>query len=124
LKKYVFWSVLNQHNNIALNEDLSKYAPGETFWKAMKNLCETLIEWTPSDNTEESDLNSRLRMFQETGINKVEIFVEKEDEKYAIQCSNTRSFIKADSERNALLKYVAAKAETSVVNTGEPLNSV
>jgi hypothetical protein len=123
LKKYVFWSVLNQHKNIALTEDLSKYAQGDTFWKAMKNLCETLIEWTPSDNTDKSDLNSRLKMFQETGINKVEIFVEEEDERYAIQCSNTRSFIKTGSERDALLKYIAAKAETSVVNTGEPPNS-
>lgn len=119
MKKYVFWSVLNQHQNIALTENLARYAQGETFWKAMKNLCESLQEWIPSLSAEESDIALRVRMFQETGINKVEIFIEKKDEKYAIKCSNIRSIIKAGTEREALLKYVTLKAETSVVNTGE-----
>ena len=38
MKKYVFWSVLNLHTNVALTEDLSKYAQGDTFWQAMLNL--------------------------------------------------------------------------------------
>ena len=78
MKKFVFWSILHKHTNIALTEDLSKYAQGETFWKAMQNLAETLRVWTPSTVTEESDINSRLKMYYETGINKVEILIDKE----------------------------------------------
>lgn len=120
MKKYVFWSVIHNHTNIALTEDLSKYARGETFWQAMLNLCEMLQEWIPSDKTEESDFNDRLRMYQETGINKIEIFVEKEGDRYAVKCANSRSFIDAEVEHKALLKYVAAKAKTSLENKGEP----
>jgi predicted RNase H-like HicB family nuclease len=120
LKKYVFWSVLNQHTNVALTEDLSKYAQGDTFWRAMLNLSETLREWVPSERPEETDINSRLKMYNETGINKVELFVEKEKDRYAVRCTNSRSFLRADSEENALIQYIAARAKTSVVNTGEP----
>ncbi len=119
MKKFVFWSVLHKHTNIALSENLSKYAQGETFWKAMQNLAETLKEWIPSSLTEESDINSRLKMYYETGINKVEIVIDKEEDRYAVTCSNTRSFILARSEQEALLKYVDAKAQSSKVNTGE-----
>ena len=42
MKKYVFWSVLNLHINVALTEDLSKYAQGDTFWLAMLNLGKLL----------------------------------------------------------------------------------
>jgi predicted RNase H-like HicB family nuclease len=119
MKKYVFWSILHKHTNIALNEDLSQYAQGETFWNAVQNLAETLPEWTPSSVTEESDINSRLKMYYETGINKVEILIEKEDNRYSVACANTRSFIQADSEKEALMKYVEAKAHSSKVNTGE-----
>ncbi|HUU51983.1 MAG TPA: hypothetical protein VMW92_03055 [Candidatus Heimdallarchaeota archaeon] len=120
MKKYVFWSVLNQHTNIALTEDLSKYARGETFWQAMLNLSETLREWLPSKQIEETDINSRLKMYNETGINKVELIVDKERDRYAVRCANSRSFVEADSEQDALMKYIATRSKTSVVNTGEP----
>jgi len=123
LKKYVFWSVLNQHTNIALTEDLSKYAQGDTFWQAMLNLSETLREWLSSKLMEETDINSRLKMYNETGINKVELFVEKQGDRYAVRCTNSRSFVEADSEQAALIKYIAARSKTSVVNSGEPLGS-
>jgi hypothetical protein len=119
----VFWSVLNQHTNIALTEDLSKYAQGDTFWQAMLNLSETLREWSPSDQMEETDINSRLKMYNETGINKVELFVEKQEDRYAVRCTNSRSFVEADSEQDTLIKYIAARSKTSVVNTGESLGS-
>ena len=118
MKKFVFWSVLYKHTNIALTEDLSKYAQGETFWKAMQNLAETLREWSPSSLTEESDINARIKMYHETGINKVEILIDKDEDKYAVACSNTRSFIQAHSEQEALMKYVDAKAQSSKINTG------
>lgn len=121
MKKYVFWSVLNQHTNIALTEDLSKYAQGDTFWQAMLNLSETLREWLPSEKVEETDINSRLKMYNQTGINKVELFVEKQEDRYAVICTNSRSFVIADSEQDALIKYIAMRSKTSVVNTGEPL---
>jgi hypothetical protein len=120
LKKYVFWSALHLHTNIAFTEDLSKYAQGDTFWQAMQNLSETIREWSPSEKVEETDIHSRLKMYNETGINKVELFVEKEGHRYAIRCTNSKSFVEADSEQDALIKYIAARAKTSVVNTGEP----
>jgi hypothetical protein len=119
MKKFVFWSVLHKHTNIALTEDLSQYAQGETFWKAMQNLTETLEEWAPSSEAEESDINARLKMYYETGINKVEILIDEERDRYAVVCSNTRSFFQARSEREALLKYVEAKARSSKINTGD-----
>lgn len=111
--------MLKDHTNIALTEDLSKYAQGDTFWQAMLNLSETLHEWLPSKKMEETDINTRLKMYNETGINKVELFVEEEGGRYAIRCTNSRSFLKAESEQDALVKYIAARAKTSVVNTGE-----
>ena len=120
MKKYVFWSALNIHTNIALNEDLSKYAQGETFWQAMLHLSETLREWIPSEKVEETDINARLKMYNDTGINKVELFVEEEGGRYAVRCTNSKSFVDADSEEDALIKYIATRAKTSVVNTGEP----
>ncbi len=116
----MFWSVLNQHRNIALTEDLSKYAQGDTFWQAMLHLSEKLREWLPSKQAEETDIDSRLRMYNETGINKVELFLEKQGSRYAVRCANSRSFLEADSEQDALIKYIAARAKTSVVNTGGP----
>ena len=121
MKKYIFWSVLNQHINIALTEDLSKYAQGDTFWQAMLHLSETLREWLPSKQVEETDINSRLKMYNETGINKVELFVDKQKDRYAVSCTNSRSFVLANSEQDALIKYIAARSKTSVVNTGEPV---
>lgn len=120
MKRFVFWSVLHKNISIALTEDLSKYAQGETFWKAMLNLCETLQELTSSDSAEESDFNVRLRMYYETGINKIEIFVGKEGDRYGVKCANSRSFIDAKSEREAIKRYVKAMAKTSSVNTGDP----
>ncbi len=118
MKKFVFWSILHKNTCIALNADLSKYAQGETFWKAMLNLCETLDEWVPSAGTEESDINKRLKMYHETGINKVEIFVDEDGKRFAVRCANSRSFLKASNEQNALMKYVEARAKTSVIDPG------
>lgn len=119
MTKYIFWSVLHKNASIALTEDLSRYAQGETFWKALLNLSETLQECVPSGTNEESDFNARLKMYYETGINKIEIFVEKEGKRYVVRCSNSRSFIDADDEQDALFKYVEVKAKTSSVNTGD-----
>ena len=119
MRKYTFWSVLHQHVNVALTEDLSSYSQGETFWQAMRNLCETLSECHPSATDVEVDINLRLRMYHLTGINRVEIFVEQDGDRFAVKCANTRSHISAASEQEALKAYVAAKAATSVVNTGE-----
>jgi hypothetical protein len=121
MKKYVFWSILHKNANIALNEDLSKYAQGDTFWKAMLGLCEILQDWIPSAVTEESDINDRLKMYYETGINKVEIFLEKDADRYAVKCANSRSFISAANEKEALMKYVETRAKTSLVNTGSKI---
>ena len=118
MKKFVFWSVLHKNICIALNENLSRYAQGETFWKAMQNLCEMLDEWIPSKTTEESDINRRLKMYYETGINKVEIFVEEDGKRYAVKCANSRSSLEASGEHDALMKYVVTRAKTSVIDPG------
>ncbi len=86
----------------------------------MLNLCEALRELTPSETTEECDFNARLKMYYETGINKIEIFVDKEGSRYAVKCANSRSFLKAKDEQEALMKYVESKAKTSSINTGDP----
>jgi hypothetical protein len=119
VSKYTFWSVLHRHVNIAFTEDLSHYAQGATFWQAMRNLSETTAEYRPSPSDREHDLNARLRMYHETGINRVEIFVEQDGGRFAVKCANTRSFLDTGSEREALVKYVETKAKTSIVNTGE-----
>jgi len=118
MKKYVFWSIIHKNNCIALNEDLSKYAQGETFWKAMLSLCETLKEWIPSPSTEESDINRRLKMYYETGVNMVELFVEQDCKRYAIKCANSKSFHETADEIDALMKYVETRAKTSVIDPG------
>jgi hypothetical protein len=117
--KYVFWSVLNQHTSVALTENLSQYARGSTFWQAMLGLAENLHEWTPSESSEETDINRRLMMYSETGINRVEIFVNEEEGRYSVKCANSSSIIDTQSEQDALMKYITARANTSVVNTGE-----
>ena len=119
MKKYVFWSVLNLHINIALNEDLSKYAQGNTLWQAMLNLGETLSEWVPSSSSEETKVSDRLKMYKETGINKIELLVNKDGDRFGIQCANSRSFFKAESEREALMAFIETRAKTSTINTGE-----
>ena len=58
-------------------------------------------------------------MYHETGINKVEIFVEPDGRRWAVKCANSRSFIRAGSEGEALSQYVDTRARTSKVNTGE-----
>jgi len=123
VNKYVFWSVLHQHVNVALSEDLSSYARGETFWQAVQNLCEILPQCAPSAGRDESDINARLRMYCATGINRVEIFVEPDGARFGVRCANSRSLIAADSEQAALKKYISAKAKTSVVNTGEVIKA-
>ncbi len=118
MKKYVFWSIIHKNNCIALNEDLSKYAQGETFWKAMQSLCETLDEWTPSRTSEESDVNKRLKMYYETGINMVELFVGQDGKRFAVKCANSKSFLEAADEIDALMKYVETRAKTSIIDPG------
>ena len=119
MKKYVFWSILNGHTNIALTENLEKYAQGDTFWQAMQNLAETLKEWIPARDTEESEINRRIKMYNDTGINKIEIFVDSENDRFGVKSGNTRSFIEAADEREAILKYIDVKAKTSIINTGD-----
>lgn len=119
MNKYIFWSVIHKNKNIALNEDLSHYASGDTFWQAMQGLAGVLKEWKSSQSPDGSDIGRRLLMYQETGINKVEIFIEREKELFSIKCANSRSYIVAPSEQDALAKYIDAKAKTSVVNTGQ-----
>ena len=121
MSKYTFWGVLHKHMNVALTEDLSQYATGETFWQAMLNLIETQPENKATDNENEFDINARLRMYHETGINRVEIVVSQEEKGFSVRCANTRSRIAAGSEQDALHKYISTKARTSVVNTGELL---
>ncbi len=119
MKKYVFWSILNLHINVALTEDLTKYARGDTFWQAMLNLGETLSDWVPSSLCEETELEDRLKMYKETGINKIEILVNKDGNRFGVQCANSRSFVKAESEREALMAYIEKRAKTSKINAGE-----
>ncbi len=118
MKKFVFWSVLNLHINVALNEDLSKYAQGDTFWQAMLNLGETLSEWVPSSSIEETKVSDRLKMYQETGINRIELLVNQDGDHFGVQCANSRSFFKAESEREALMAFIEKRAKTSKINTG------
>jgi hypothetical protein len=118
MKKYVFWSTIHKNSCVALNENLSQYATGETFWKAMLSLCETLKEWIPSPTTNESDINKRIRMYYETGINMVELFVEQEGKRFAVKCANSKSFLEADDMIDALMKYVETRAKTSVIDPG------
>lgn len=106
---------------VALTEDLSGFAQGETFWKAVRNLHETYKDWGPSKNLEETDLKSRLTMYQETGVNKVEIFIEEDKNKFIVTCANSRSYLEAADMQDALKKYIEGRAKTSVVNTGELL---
>lgn len=119
MNKYVFWSVLNKHINVALTEDLSKYALGDTFWQAMFGLSEILAEWKPSSSNEESPVKDRLMMYQETGINKIELIVSREEDRFGVKCANSRSFFKVETEREALLAFIEARAKTSKINTGE-----
>lgn len=121
--KYTFWSVQFKNLCIALNEDLSEYAQGDTFWQALRNLSETLKDWTPAANDEETDFNRRIKMYNETGINKVEIFVDREKKRVGVRCANSRSLIKAKDDVDALKKYIETRAKTSVVNTGKVSSS-
>lgn len=121
MEKYIIWGIIHKNMTVALTEDLSGFAQGETFWKAVQNLHETYKEWLPSKNPEETDLRSRLTMYHETGVNKVEIFVEEDKNKFTVTCANSRSFIEANDSRDALKKYIEGRAKTSVVNTGELL---
>ena len=120
MNKYVFWSALHKNISVAFNEPLTHYAGGDTFWRAMANLFEILKNCSPSLLAEESDLQARLKMYHETGIHKVEIFVGKEGDRYGIRCANSRSLLDASNEFEALKKFVAVRAKTSLVNTGEP----
>jgi len=118
MNKYVFWSFVHKNKCVALNQDLSQYAQGDTFWKALLNLCETRNKLTPSQNPKPSLMNQRIKMYYETGLNKVEILVKKEKDCFSVLCSNSKSFIKASSEPKALMKYIQSRAEKSVIDPG------
>lgn len=121
MEKYIIWGIAHKNMIVALNEDLSGYAQGETFWKAAQNLFELNKNLIPSKNTEETDLNYRLNMYQITGVNKVEILIDKEKNKYAVKCANSRSFFDAADTKEVLKKYIQGRAKTSVINTGDLL---
>ncbi len=121
MSKYTFWGVLHQHTNVALTEDFSQYARGKTFWQALLNLIETHPRIKASGHDETVDINARLRMYQDTGINRIEICVIQEATIYSVRCANTRSRLTAGSEQEALFQYISTKARTSVINTGEVL---
>jgi len=118
MNKYVFWSLLHKNTCVALNEDLSRYARGETFWKALLNLCETMKEYVPSQNSEQSQMDQRIKMFYETGLNKVEILVEKDHNGSSIECSNSKSSVITKKEHEALMKYIRSRSEKSVIDPG------
>jgi len=118
MNKYVFWSIVHKNKCVALNEDLSKYAQGDTFWKALLNLCETNKKFSPSPNIKQSPMNQRIKMYYETGLNKVEIFVQKEKSRFSVKCSNSKSFLKAPDEQKALMKYIRSRADKSVIDPG------
>lgn len=120
MTKYVFWSVLKGNRLIALDEGLERYASGETSWQALHSLLALLPEIRSSVSMEECNPAARLRMYQETGIHKIEIFVEKDGKRFGIRCANSRSFLDEPSESAALRRYVEVRAKTSLVNTGEP----
>jgi hypothetical protein len=118
MAKYVFWSVLNGNRIIALDEHLSRYAAGETFWQALRALLTAHPEFPPSVSSEEADPAARRKMFVETGIHKIEIFVEKDGRQFSVRCANSRCQWEEMSESAALLRYVEVRAKTSLVNSG------
>jgi hypothetical protein len=118
MNKYVFWSLIHKKTCVALNENLSRYAQGDTFWKALLNLCETNNKFLPSPHPKPSPMNQRIKMFYETGLNKVEILVEKKKNRFSVQCSNSKSFLTAPNEQKALMKYIQSRAEKSVIDPG------
>jgi hypothetical protein len=118
MNKYVFWSLLHKNTCVALNEDLSHYAQGETFWKALLNLFETLKKCEPSKNQKQSPMDQRIKMFYETGLNKVEILVNESKDCFSIKCSNSQSLIKTKNEQKAVMKYIRSRAEKSVIDPG------
>ena len=119
MKRFVFWGTTHNNWNIAFCENLQHYAQGETFWKAMKNLSDATPEFPSSSGEEETDITRRQKMFYETGVNKVEVFVEPDGNKFALKCANSRSLFDAKDEEEAPRKYIAQRADTSKVNSGE-----
>jgi len=59
-----------------------------------------------------------LKMYQETGINKIEMIVSKDGDRFGVQCANSRSFFEAESEEEAVIAYIETRAKTSTINTG------
>jgi hypothetical protein len=119
MTKYVFWSILKGNRLIAMDERLDRYAAGETFWQALGALLAAHPDIAPSGSSGESDPGMRLRMYQETGLNKVEIFIEKDGGRYAVRSANSRSLTAESTESAALLRFIEIRAKTSLVNTGE-----
>ncbi len=58
-------------------------------------------------------------MYQDTGINKIEMIVSKDGDRFGVQCANSRSFFKAETEEEALMACIETRAKTSKINTGE-----
>ena len=121
MEKYIIWGLTHKNLIVAMNEDLSRFAQGETFWKAAQNLLELNKNLIPSKETEETNVGYRLNMYQNTGVNKVEIFIETDKNKYSVKCANSRSYFDAEDTQDALKKYVEGRAKTSVINTGDLL---
>lgn len=116
MTKYVFWSLRHDGASIALTENLHRYAQGKTAWQALQHLCETLEHWSAAADNTETPFQARLKMFQETGIHKIEVFVDHHGSQYQISSAGVRSTILAESEREALLKYLDIMAANSLQN--------
>lgn len=116
MTKYLFWSVRHDGASIVLTENLHRYARGKTAWQALQHLCETLQHWSAAADAAETSFQARLKMFQETGIHKIEIFITRSGSHYQISSAGVRSTIQAESEREALLKYLDIMAVNSLQN--------
>lgn len=116
MKKLLFWATRHERKNIAFTGDLAKYAPGDSLWQAILNLCE--IHGLPAavEDSQESDMDFRLKMFRETGVLKVEVFIEERAGKFAIRYSNTASIIDEKDEKLAVFKYLDIMARNSLEN--------
>jgi len=118
-RRYLFWGVQHGRRTIALLEDLTAWAEGETFWQALGHLSKSQSVFTPSAEGEETGAAKRYRLFQETGIQQVEIFVCLNQGVYEVSCANSRSRLSTADGEGALREYIRIRAETSTVNRGD-----
>ena len=116
--RYSFFGLVFRNQHIVFNGDLSKYGQGETFWRSLQNLADALKAFSADTAAEETPMDRRIRMFQETGINRIEIFVEKRPDGFWVRCTNSSFRVKAADEIAALREYIDKRAQTSRVNDG------